>query len=798
MNPSSPFTYYRRHKRSAVLLVSLIALVTVGVSVMVGALSPIMNQASMNLAQLTRLSRVSPVGDLVLDPIIVSQIRAHPDVARTIPEVKLSIFVPSLLAVSELHVSGVPEADLEYLLEVYDVRLKEGRMLQSHTNEIVLSEEVVSALGLRIGDQIDRSVNTTYYQDILSPLVLVGIVESAPLTIETDPLAWEQMDKQIAVQGIRVGFASYEYLNSHAMFASRPSRMLVVAQKGRREAVNSFLETSIPLSRTYVETFGQEAELIRRGRQMFYFIMGIVDGLVAVVVALVIGAINQIALSHRTQEFGLLNAVGHHKGRLLRRLALEMTAVTGSGWIIGLALSRLILVWASANFYGPRGWELDLTDLAPFWFVVPIPLIVIGFATLSIARMFGRFDAVAIIERDKLSMESGEIAKRKAPRSFVRPLSSLTFYVRHRRRGLMLVATMALMIVGVASPIFLLSPTLDAMQPRIEQLRPVSMVLQSVGRAVDPGVAAQIRTHPDVARVVPTIALPLEVFIPPFSVLDAILYGVSEPDMAYLVDLYGVSLKEGRLPHPRTNEVAISETLATNRSLRVGDAIGQPVYERDVGIPTEMVVVGILSTGEDAWLGFASFEYLQNHERYVSHQMSLLVVPAGGRKAELDAWLEKDVASKQTEVSTYDILTGKLREATNSLLLVLMAVESVVAIVAVVALAALNYIFFSQRRREFGVLYAIGNNRPWLLLRTAKETMTTVGLAWCVGAVLCGIIVLSLQTSLYAPRGLNLDFFNPAPWLFTLPIPIAVVVASAGPVAWMLTRLDPVAIIERR
>jgi len=35
MNPLSPFTYYRRHKQSALLLVVLISLATLGVCVMV-------------------------------------------------------------------------------------------------------------------------------------------------------------------------------------------------------------------------------------------------------------------------------------------------------------------------------------------------------------------------------------------------------------------------------------------------------------------------------------------------------------------------------------------------------------------------------------------------------------------------------------------------------------------------------------------------------------------------------------------------------------------------------------------
>ena len=71
-------------------------------------------------------------------------------------------------------------------------------------------------------------------------------------------------------------------------------------------------------------------------------------------------------------------------------------------------------------------------------------------------------------------------------------------------------------------------------------------------------------------------------------------------------------------------------------------------------------------------------------------------------------------------------------------------------------------------------------------------------MAWVVGAVLCGIGLLSMQSLFYGPRGLTLDFFNLVPWLLTLPIPAAVISASAGTIGWILSRLDPVSIMERR
>ena len=64
-------------------------------------------------------------------------------------------------------------------------------------------------------------------------------------------------------------------------------------------------------------------------------------------------------------------------------------------------------------------------------------------------------------------------------------------------------------------------------------------------------------------------------------------------------------------------------------------------------------------------------------------------------------------------------------------------VESLIALVAAVALATLNYIFFSQRWEEFGILHAIGRSRGWLIFRTFRETGSTVVIAWLIGAMIC-------------------------------------------------------------
>jgi ABC-type antimicrobial peptide transport system permease subunit len=123
---------------------------------------------------------------------------------------------------------------------------------------------------------------------------------------------------------------------------------------------------------------------------------------------------------------------------------------------------------------------------------------------------------------------------------------------------------------------------------------------------------------------------------------------------------------------------------------------------------------------------------------------------------------------------------------------------TVLTAVAGLGLAILNAISFAQRRDEVGILYAMGHNRAKLVARALRENVSIMILAWLTGAAICIAGMFYAQATLYAPLGTSIDWSNLTPWLFTLPLPIAVVAAGAGTVTWALHRLDPVAIIERR
>ena len=134
----------------------------------------------------------------------------------------------------------------------------------------------------------------------------------------------------------------------------------------------------------------------------------------------------------------------------------------------------------------------------------------------------------------------------------------------------------------------------------------------------------------------------------------------------------------------------------------------------------------------------------------------------------------------------------------RSILSTMGLMEVVFTVVTTVALATLNYISVSQRRSELGVLSALGHGNWRLVWRLLRETALTTGAAWGISIALCCVGMLAFQFGVFVPLGLRLNVINPIPWLFTLPIPIAVLAATSGTVARTLSKLDPVSIIERR
>jgi ABC-type lipoprotein release transport system permease subunit len=496
-------------------------------------------------------------------------------------------------------------------------------------------------------------------------------------------------------------------------------------------------------------------------------------------------------------------------------LTVETAALALLGWGLGIGLAWLTLALFKVAVLAPGGQDLGYVVWLPIAFTLPIPATVAGLTWASVRRTLNRLDPVAIVERRELGQErewarkGTSASSARADSSSFKPLAPATFYRRHRRRAVLLIGGMSVMILAVALFIFVIAVDADAQEPLLGYLRRVSIVrspgiVQSLGRAV----VTEVEAHPAVERVIPfaTRSHMLSASIPPFRGAEASPFGVYARDMAYLVELYGLELKEGRLPRPGSNEMVIPESLAQNRDLKIGDLIGdaaQPAYAGAPSLPVQFVITGIFArppaAGDENWWAFVSLEFLEDQDVFpLPAVLPLIVVPWEGHKGALDDWLEFELAGLDASVLTHRQQVARVRQGARSEMLAMALLESLIAVVAALGLAVLNYVFVSQRQAEFGVLHALGYSRRQLVRRVLGETAFTTGLAWGLSAVVALIGMLCLRFGLFAPLGLSFNLFSVTPWLYTLPIPLAVLAVTAGTTAWTLSKVDAVSIIERR
>jgi ABC-type lipoprotein release transport system permease subunit len=534
-------------------------------------------------------------------------------------------------------------------------------------------------------------------------------------------------------------------------------------------------------------------------------------GVVTVVITLVSSIINRIAFTRRVPEFGLLYASGYSKMWLTNRLTMESGVPAIMGWVMGIGFSWLVLNIINLTVFTPRGHDLNLTSLAPVILTIPVPIAIIGYTLISVSRILSRLDPVTVVERGELSLEEkgGQEYKTTSIKGSPKPLAASTYIYRHRRHAVLQTSAMALMILAVVFVIFALSAADDAQRASLVYLRRVRRIHARPGASLHPSVVTQVKAHPSVEWVIPIGPRygMLSVFIPPLGEGgNASPFAVYSQDMEYLVGLYDLEVKDGHLPRPNTNEIVIPEVVAQNRKLKVGDVIGdpdQPAYPGASPMPTGFVVSGIFARSikaeEENWLAFISLEFLENHEAFrLPEGYPLIAVPKDGQKTAMDNWLEDELASDEVWVLTHRHEIARTESRSRSLILTIALVESAIAIVAAITLAVLNYFSVSERQVEFGILNALGYGRLRLVGKTVCETALTIGAAWGLSIILCLIGLLYMQFGVFTSLGLDLNLFNPTPWVFTLPIPIAVLVATSITILRVLSRLDPISIIERR
>ena len=241
-----------------------------------------------------------------------------------------------------------------------------------------------------------------------------------------------------------------------------------------------------------------------------------------------------------------------------------------------------------------------------------------------------------------------------------------------------------------------------------------------------------------------------------------------------------------------------------NRGLSVGDRIGEAVDEED-WLAGEWVIVGAFVDTESIG-GIANLDYLRDRflaqpdlpAEFADRPQLLALASGPGQEAELEAFLDS-LPSEEVFVIHRSFAQRRFKSLTTNIDTIIWILNVGSIVVLSLALGLLNIIFFMQRANEFGLLAALGYARQFLVRRTFLEVAVTAVAGWVTGILFTYGIYSALNALLFVPRGLEaLSVLTGRIFLFTVPVPITVMIFSVAIVMWQLWRMDPVTIIERR
>jgi ABC-type lipoprotein release transport system permease subunit len=373
----------------------------------------------------------------------------------------------------------------------------------------------------------------------------------------------------------------------------------------------------------------------------------------------------------------------------------------------------------------------------------------------------------------------------------VKPLSILNYYRNNMKRllAVFLAVTLSVFLLYTLQ-MLIFSSFRTQYLVNVEPQKHFSSLLYKDKR-IAPELTKSIRNQERVEKVIPWVMYYTYITYA-FGETGTRILSLNAGDMDTVMSTTGLKLIEGRLPKPGTEEIALHKFVAKNKGLDIGDSIGSDVDGKEV-FRGAHVIVGIVDG--PGILSFNSLESWCNTYGYDPYRYGLIVIPKKGGLSELNQYIDS-LPYQGLDVRTLNSVTVEQEEANQSVKTILTLINMIVITIVSLCSGFLCYIYFYQRRAEFGLLNAIGYTRQRIINRAFAEVSGINMIGFLVGAFLGLLCAFVLDILVFTPKGQLLVVWDLQYLLQTFCIPLFVTLFSIIPIWRMLKRLDPIAILE--
>lgn len=266
-----------------------------------------------------------------------------------------------------------------------------------------------------------------------------------------------------------------------------------------------------------------------------------------------------------------------------------------------------------------------------------------------------------------------------------------------------------------------------------------------------------------------------------------LVYKVTRNNINFMIDRMELKLVEGNIPNSE-EEILLHSRLAKSKGLRIGDKIGHEVNKEEAlnGVYT---VAGIID-------GESIISFIPFNNKGDNGYPALTVFHKKDKLYQSNEFLINNIKSSRIDVDTYTQSIDRQQGDNGQLKTILNIVQVIVVIVMTVAIVNLSYLHFFHRRKEFGILQAVGCTSKEITKKVFREIGILQLVGYLLGVTLAIAAGIFIKNSLFDRKGLPFTVLNIQSFMQTAVIPIFICIFNIIPVSRLLKRIDPIAIAQ--
>jgi hypothetical protein len=379
VRPLAARNWLLRNPRRVGPVIVVQALVTALVLAVVTPLTGFEATVEANLNALRVYTALTPMRRSEFDPSLTRIIDANPHMERHVRAKALWMRTPMIVGESYTMLIALDGKEQEEFLRRVGDRLVEGALPKAGTGGAAIHRDVARARGMKVGDKFGRLVDPE--DPAPGAFEVVGIVDGPS----------------------RVGVSDLGYAMLPAFVLSRLEAFEVVyAKPGEKAESDRYLnEATDPEGGRAFKVWDEAFARRRTEKQLenLPMILNAVVGAITVVIALVVALLSLISFQSRADEFALLLAVGHTRGRLARKVAVESAVTAAVAWALGLALGfGFLFVWNRVALE-PKAILIRFFDPYPIVLASALPFVAAAVSAGLLTLRLHRMDPVSVIQR---------------------------------------------------------------------------------------------------------------------------------------------------------------------------------------------------------------------------------------------------------------------------------------------------------------------------------------------------------------------------------------------------------------